>query len=878
MKTTKENRFFDALRDLFVGAKVEGESGFINLMRIKSRYYTAGVFPRLKKDIDQALAPFPAFREELFDRLYDFFHRYFSESGSIYFRYTPLHQNVYERVYTDDRDVMLFWKTHMLYYVKTDRLFRSLGVELDGQKFFFDVSTLEHKKANEKREIVYTFREKRKDGTLAFSVGYSERGRKTKSDEILRAVRREGLTLAEDVLERAFRVFEKQSEVDYFINKDAKAFLEEQFDLWMYQYVFKGDSRWTETRVRQLQALKGIAFKIIAFISQFEDELVKVWNKPKFVLDSNYVITLGRIAEKEGGIVLVERLLGHKNCKDQVEEWRELGIVDQSFKKGDIFEQNPAGRRIAERWEYLPIDTAHFKDVKNAILALFDDLDSSVDGWLIRSENYQALNTMARRFADTFDAIYIDPPYNTGTEASEFIYENTYQHSSWLTFMENRFAAALHLLRDNGTFCVTIDDYEYRHLATLCDSLSGLETLGTVAIRNKPQGRPTATGFSVNHEYAVFLGRKRLSCVGRLPREGKKAKRYREVDAIGVYDWANLRKTGTGSHRDHRRMQYFPIYVKGETIRVPELEWDQALRDWRVLEEPSPDEKVLYPIDDAGDQRVWNLSPERVVDDIADLKVVRTEGGTQIHRKYRPNYGGVLPGTWWDDKLYSASESGTKLLRNILGKGKEFPFPKSVFAVRDCLLAADCGSRKQSVVLDFFAGSGTTAHAVMQLNHTDGGERKYVLVEVGDHFDSVILPRIKKLAFCSNWRDGKADGGKGTSQLVKYYRLEQYEDVLHIAKYGDADLFDDPNRDPYHQYVFLRDAKMLDALEADMDKNAVKVDLSRLYDGIDLPETLSNLLGKWIKRITEDSVEFEDGEVVDLKNLDWKRIKPLIWW
>jgi hypothetical protein len=127
-----QERFYDALRELFVGAKVEGESGFINLMRIKSRYYTDGVFPKLQKDIEAALKPFPGFRQELFDKLYDFFHRYFSPSGSIYFQHTPAHKNIYEKVYTDDRDVVLFWKTHMLYYVKTDRLFalfRSSGIQ-----------------------------------------------------------------------------------------------------------------------------------------------------------------------------------------------------------------------------------------------------------------------------------------------------------------------------------------------------------------------------------------------------------------------------------------------------------------------------------------------------------------------------------------------------------------------------------------------------------------------------------------------------------------------------------------------------------------------------------------------------------------------------
>src|SRR3990172_5122373 len=164
-----EKQFFAALRDIFVGAKVEGDSGFVNLMRIKSRYYELGVFPQLHKDINAALEPFSDFREELFDKLYTFFRRYFSESGSIYFRYTALHQNVYEKVYTDDRDVMLFCKTHMLYYVKTDRIFKSLEVELDVQKFFFDVSTMEHKKDNEKRDILYSFKEKRKDGTPVFT-------------------------------------------------------------------------------------------------------------------------------------------------------------------------------------------------------------------------------------------------------------------------------------------------------------------------------------------------------------------------------------------------------------------------------------------------------------------------------------------------------------------------------------------------------------------------------------------------------------------------------------------------------------------------------------------------------------------------------------
>ncbi len=181
---TKEQKFYNALKNIFIGAKVEGESGYINLMRIKSRYYEKGVFPKFQKDIETALKPFTKsnFREELFEKLYTFFHRYFSESGSIYFRYTPLHQNVYEKVYTDDKDVMLFWKTHMLYYVKTDRLFKNLEVEIPpvsplnkggtkgGFRFFFDVSQLQHKKAFEKNRLFMISKKRRKmaDSSLTF--------------------------------------------------------------------------------------------------------------------------------------------------------------------------------------------------------------------------------------------------------------------------------------------------------------------------------------------------------------------------------------------------------------------------------------------------------------------------------------------------------------------------------------------------------------------------------------------------------------------------------------------------------------------------------------------------------------------------------------
>ena len=129
----KETRFLDALEALFTGAEVEGESGFINLMRMKRGYFKS-LRSKLMEKIDSRADQHTAFREELFDKLYTFFSRYFCESGSIYFRHLPAFSKIYERVYSSDEDVALSWKTHMLYYVKSDILVRSMPVKLDDKQ------------------------------------------------------------------------------------------------------------------------------------------------------------------------------------------------------------------------------------------------------------------------------------------------------------------------------------------------------------------------------------------------------------------------------------------------------------------------------------------------------------------------------------------------------------------------------------------------------------------------------------------------------------------------------------------------------------------------------------------------------------------------
>jgi adenine-specific DNA-methyltransferase len=897
----KERRFFDALKNIFVGVPVEGESGYINLMHIKARYFEKVMEPHLRKEIDNALEHFPDFREELFDKLYTFFRRYFTESGSIGFFFTPYHQSVYEQVYTNEQDVVLFWKTARLYYVKTDRLFQSMTVEVDGFRFHFDVSQLEHKRANEKRELIYAYKERQQDGAIVFTVHYSERGRKTKIDDIRCAIR-DALGLkqytdavpTEETLQKAFRIFERQSEVDYFLCKDAKSFLREQFDLWMWQYLLgkpgeKPQTEWTEIRLAQLQALKRIAYQVIDYIAAFEDELVKIWNKPKFVLNSHYVITLDRIAAQPGGMEMLERLWAHPNMETQLQEWRELGMVDDKFQKDHVWEHNLVdGKHLHPRYRYLPIDTKHFPDLELPMVALFDNLDEALDGWLIKSENYQALNTILPKFRGKVKCTYIDPPYNT--KASEIAYINNYKHASWLSLLNNRIARLRELLTQDGILCVTIDETEYHRLYGLLLYVFRDEDaiLGTVVIRSNPSGRSTLKGFAIAHEYAIFVSSGKNATIGRFARTEKQIARYQESDAYGRFEWVNFRKHGgANAERTARPKLFYPIYVSDkDEIRIPKMEWDASSRKWLILEHPRQNEEVVYPISSRGEERTWKWGHETARKKIAEICAKRDQTGKiSIYLKSRMREEGTLPLTWWDKREYSATDYGTNFIGKLFGKTTIFSFPKSVYATADCLKVANLS--EYDLCLDFFAGSGTTAHAVINLNREDGGRRKYILVEMADYFNTVLLPRVKKVVFSDKWKDGRAlPEGTGISHFVKYYELEQFEDALRRTHYSEDDLFTPPAGEDLCQYLFMRDLKMLEALEVDLEQGAVQVDLSRLYGGIDLPETLSNLTGKWIRRIHPDPnnprvpavVEFADGERVDLNRLDWRRIKPLIWW
>lgn len=930
----KERRFLDALRDLFVGAKVDGESGYINLMRIKAAYFERMVEPVLLKDITAALKTFPDFREELFDKLHAFFTRYFSKSGSICFAYTPQHMGVYERVYTDEQDVVLFWKTHMLYYVKTDRLFRDLKVEIGDHTFFFDCTALQHKKSNEKRELLFTFEKVEKDGAIRLAASYSERGRITKTEDILKELKKAATKVTEADLERAMRIFGRQSEVDYFINKDARSFLREQFDLWMYQYLFKDETVWNPIRLNQLQALKGIAFKLIDFIAQFEDELVRIWNKPKFVRGSHYVITLDRIAARDGGVEVLAEFLKHKGMGAQVAEWQELGIVDKTFDAKAILEGKGKDRTLATVWRSLPLDTLHFKSLELRLLSLFDDLDNQLDGRLIKSENYQALNTLKEKFKGRVKCCYIDPPYNTGSDG--FVYRDAFRHSSWLSMIQDRVTAAVPLLSPKGVLYASIDDKERRHLEQALDQAFGRDNRVEEIIWVQNTTKNQSPTYSTNHEYVEVYAKslKAVSADSRIFREPKpgyaemmelieklnpdypsiaevekaiadlfethKMEFKDELEEMGVeYDknldlWKGLYNYGNAEYRDSggklvdekdakkkkatlwiwkEADPSMPAGKQSETTRDPD---NINFRFYKPIH-PKTKKQCKHPKRGWG----WPLKPDKSQPERGSFESLNddhrivwgpTEAKTPQLKKFLHEVD-----TQVAKSVVMDYTDGEKQLTELVGATNSFPNPKPTTLIsRFILQTADA----DEWVMDFTGGSGTTAHAVAEAHHTDRLRRKFLLVEAADYFDTTLLPRVKRVFAATTWKKGKPVALNGAGLFCKVCRLEQYEEAISRAVYADeeGDLFVNTKTNPYSQYVFFADLKMAEALELDYDKDEVNVHLDRLYPDIDLAETLSCVTGKWIKRLTADEVEFTDGSKQSLSKPDWRLLKPLIFW
>ena len=376
----------------------------------------------------------------------------------------------------------------------------------------------------------------------------------------------------------------------------------------------------------------------------------------------------------------------------------------------------------------------------------------------IEGDNLQVLKLLRENYLGKVKMIYIDPPYNTGRN---LIYKNNFIssyedymtnsgetdeignllfvnsdangrfHTDWLNMIYPRLKVSKDLLAQDGIIVLTIDDCEIETVTMIMNEVFGSENhLATVVIKNNPSGRSTVKGFSINHEYALFYSKSDSATLGRMKHSDEQVSRYKEKDNTGFYEWENFRKNGTDSDRMDRPKQYYPIVLNTQSnkLKVPDMHWDDRNKEYCIDEVISANEIVLLPKSGDGIEKVWKYGIDRTKSIIDDILVKKQNGRYELYRKKYLNDEGSLPRTWWDKPDYSARDNGTRTLTNIFGPVKLFDFPKAPEAVKDSIIASNV--QGDDIVLDFFSGSATTAHAVMMLNAEDSGRRRFIMVQL----------------------------------------------------------------------------------------------------------------------------------------------------
>lgn len=347
--------------------------------------------------------------------------------------------------------------------------------------------------------------------------------------------------------------------------------------------------------------------------------------------------------------------------------------------------------------------------------------DPAADNLVLKGNNLLALASLLPRYEGQVKLIYIDPPYNPQSDANTFAYNNSFNRSTWLVFMKNRLEIAKRFLKPDGVMVVAIDKNEQPRLQMLIEEIFYDYDVDCITVVHNPRGT-IGTNFSYTHEFAIFVTPK-----------GKKTIADRRLSDEEV-DWAPLRNWGTESLRTDAKNCFYPIYVRdGAVIGFGDVCPDDFHPGNQTVDEGC--QYAVYPIDIRGVERKWRYARQTVESIREMLRVKATRNGgfdIELGKTF-----GVYKTVWTDPK-FDASSNGSQLLRRILPESK-FSYPKSLYTVLECVDAV-CRDDKDAIIMDFFGGSGTTGHAVMELNK-DGGKRRFILVEQMDYVKTETLAR-----------------------------------------------------------------------------------------------------------------------------------------
>lgn len=741
---------------------------------------------------------------QIYDHLYRFFSRYYDKGDFMSRRYFVAENDSRSLPYAipyDGREVMLHWANKDQYYIKSSEYLANFTVDLaaaqkiagqggqagfdfaapaesltvhfrlaaasegehnnvkEGQERYFLIHSPEPVKletnAQGQTELVIQF-QYRPDPEKTGQSGTWQQKRLLEAEAAIQAALADLPAAAahaaalfapaptdkqpnRSLLGKYLGQYTSRNTMDYFIHKNLGGFLRRELDFYIKNEIMRLDdienatAPRVETYLKKLQSLRKIARRIIDFLAQIEDFQKKLWLKKKFVVETNYLISLDRIPEH-----FQEKVCAAINDREkslQLDTWHDLFGLECQQVTPSFLQANPS----------LVLDTQHIDSVlRDEIVASISEIDCKTIGVLCQSNNFQALSLLGKVYEKSVKTIYIDPPYNTGT--GDFLYRDGYQESSWLTMLENTLHQGKALLKPSGALFSSIDDNESHRLKLNLEQTFGRENHIADIVWQKRYAPDVRTIISDAHEYIqCFAVDRNLFGETRrkLPLGEAQTKQFDNPDNDPRGPWKAADFTAPG---------YRPNQMYGITNAVGETFF------------PPPG-------------RCWGFTEEKYRELAADNRMHfgRDGKGRPAVKRFLGEMDGMVPWTWWNYQEVGHSQDGMKESVAYFGREGAFLTAKPLEMVKRIIRIS---SAENDLVADYFAGSGTTADAVIRLNQEEKATRRFLVVEVGEHFDSKLRCRIQKVGYSLDWKDGKPETNKGNSLLVKYLRLESYEDTL----------------------------------------------------------------------------------------------------
>lgn len=779
----------------------------------------------------QAAGSPEALINEVFSHLTSFFKRYYHQGDFISQR--RYKKDVYAIPY-EGEEVKLHWANHDQYYIKTGENFKNYSFNItDGLKVSFvlreastDQNNNKTQQGKERRfklveEDIFSFENNVGEDLTASLANeakhlkiwftYEPEDKKVKQEDLrqdaaktikslLPITFRTGLLAPKPtpshkertLLDKHLQDYMAKNTFDYFIHKDLGRFLSRELDFYIKNEVLEIDDLNLDSPTsfeRQLcvvKALKSIARKLIALMAQLEDFQKKLWIKKKMVLQSDYCITLDRVPENMYSDILAN--------KTQIQEWEKLFNISEIKKDksedlfsyeaisyADVFDSSgmlltgkeDKGSAFLKANPFLVLDTQFFRrEWKYQLLTSIPELNEQCDGLMINSENFQALNFLENRFESSIDLQFLDPPYNTGGDG--FPYKDNYKSSSWITMMENRLNLSKKLLKQSGVSLTHIDEKEHINLSLLNTEVFGKENRASDIIW-KNSSKNDEKYISTQHEYII------VSAVDKSSNLGEWKERKEGLEEI--YQAFDKFKKIHGDNWEaihEEALSFYNSFPDSNPIRDNKhYSWMDKKGVYFPADLSKPAKGYYYDIihPETGKPCKKPAGGWRFIESTMSQKIDKELIHFGKDETTVPNNKTYLKDTEYQyvtSVKYKDGRVASNLLKNLFGD-KVFDNPKDPeFSGKIVKAIFDIKSR----ILDYFAGSGTTGHSIISLNREDDGNRKYILVEMGEYFNSVTKPRIQKVIYSEDWKDGKPLSRKGSSHCFKYLRLESYEDTL----------------------------------------------------------------------------------------------------